>query len=272
MLDVLAEFPSLVNLGLEFLNWMSPLAPRYYSIASAPNGVGLSGYLSGSVTQEINLIYKLVQFTPAVSSLTAPRQHFGVATRCLSLLSVGDVVQADVKPNRNFKLPSNERLPIIMIGAGTGIAPFIGFMQQRVAQMSHLTMQDVKFEDDQAWLNASHNVLFWGEASAQTHCLKCHDLRTWEAAGQLQWFAAFSRDQAHKVYVQDCLWQQRALVWQQWQKGAVVYVCGAQATMAKAVEQTWSAIMQSLGGLSQAQADQAWLDAKAQKRIQLDVY
>lgn len=260
VVDLLQAFAPLAEMGVAFLSWLSPLAPRYYSIASVPLKTVTQA------TNTVSIIYKLVEF----SGLT--HTHFGAATHYLSALRPGEVLHAELKTNPNFKLPIDPKQPIIMVGAGTGLAPFIGFMQQRLSQM-----MDLNVDSDQAWCDAlsletSHNLLFWGEVSAQTHCLKCHDLNAWVEAGQLRWFAAFSRDQAHKVYVQDRLWQQRELLWQQWQKGAVLYVCGAQTTMAKAVEQTWCAIMQNLGGLSSEQADQAWLDAKRQKRIQLDVY
>jgi sulfite reductase (NADPH) flavoprotein alpha-component len=223
----------------------------------------------------LSIIYKLVQY----KCLT--HQHFGVATRYLSGLRVGDVVKAEIKSNPNFKLPSDMSTPIIMVGAGTGLAPFISFMQQRIQDAQNALISEdldgMAFNDMpnsmlKSALNPARNMLFWGDAYQHTDCVKCADLHGWVAAKELAWFAAFSRDQAKKIYVQDVLWQQRELVWQQWQNGAVLYVCGSQTTMAKAVEQTWRAILQSLGGLSQMDADQAWLNAKRQKRIQLDVY
>jgi sulfite reductase (NADPH) flavoprotein alpha-component len=259
-------------MGGGFLSWLSPLAPRFYSIASAPGAPNTTLQTDGCT---LSIIYKLVQY----KCLT--HQHFGVATRYLSGLRVGDVVKAEIKSNPNFKLPSDMSTPIIMVGAGTGLAPFISFMQQRIQDAQNALISEdldgMAFNDMpnsmlKSALNPARNMLFWGDAYQHTDCVKCADLHGWVAAKELAWFAAFSRDQAKKIYVQDVLWQQRELVWQQWQNGAVLYVCGSQTTMAKAVEQTWRAILQSLGGLSQMDADQAWLNAKRQKRIQLDVY
>lgn len=245
ILDLLQSFIPLKALGVEFLSLLSPLAPRYYSIASAPVAVG----------NAIHLVVKLVTYVPASNTGLVNRKHYGVASYSVSQLQAEDMVEGDIKPNSTFKLPLDSRTPIIMIGAGTGIAPYIGFIQQRLAD------------------NASgQNTLFFGETYQACSFLFGDYLQACQKAGQLKLFTAFSRDQTEKNYVQDVMQQQAELLWRQVEMGAVIYICGDQSRLAKSVENTWIGLIMQFDKVDSESAQSIWQAWRKQKRVQLDVY
>jgi sulfite reductase (NADPH) flavoprotein alpha-component len=238
VLDLLHAFPALAELGAAFIDLLSPLAPRYYSIASAPQ----------NSPHSIDLIFKHLQFE------RDGRQRQGVVSSWLSQQPIGATIAAEVKPNAHFKPPHQASIPIIMLAAGTGLAPFIGFMQHRLAQSAH------------------QNWLLFGEAHAASHFL-CHDqLTAWQQQGALKLSTAFSRDQADKIYVQDSLWQARDTFIDWWQQGAHVYVCGHKSGMGQAVETTIKRIWQQAFNWDDDTLNQAWLSGKQQGRLQFDLY
>lgn len=239
IVDLLQTFPDLAKLGAEFLQLLSPLAPRYYSIASAPH----------VRPNEVQVLYKHIHYQ------RENRWRDGVTSAWMSHLPIGETVEAEIKPNPHFKLPLDSNIPIIMLAAGTGLAPFIGFMQARIAEQA-----------------PGKNVLFFGETHQATRFLCGENLLAWQEQGMLQLITAFSRDQAEKCYVQDRLWQQRHAWLELWQQGAWVYVCGDKTRLAQGVEQTIKRIWQQEYNWNDEQINQAWLDAKKQGRIQLDVY
>lgn len=239
IVDLLQAFADLTQLGVEFLQLLSPLAPRYYSIASAPDGH----------PNEVQLLYKHIHYQ------RENRWRDGVTSAWMSHLPIGETLEAEIKPNAHFKLPSDGNKPIVMLAAGTGLAPFIGFMQARIAEQAQ-----------------GANVLFFGETHQATRFLCAEDLLAWQQQGKMQLFTAFSRDQTDKIYVQDRLWQQRQAWLALWQQGAQVYVCGDKTGLAQGVEHTIKRIWQQAFSWDEAQVNQAWLDAKKQGRIQLDIY
>lgn len=235
VLDLVENFAEIRDLGAGFLALLSPLAPRYYSIASAP------------VAQKLAVLYRRVEYS------NAGRIRQGVTSNWLANQQEGDAIHCEVKQNPTFKLPAGHNTPIIMIASGTGLAPFLGFIQQRIAQ------------------NATQNWLFFGETDPQTSCLKCEQLQSWQDQGVLNLHLAFSRV-APKAYVQDVLNQQREAVWLQWQAGAVVYLCGSQTKMAVGVEQFWLDLFCEKLGMDLQAAQQFWQQMRREKRIQMDVY
>jgi sulfite reductase (NADPH) flavoprotein alpha-component len=245
ILDLLQTFSSLKALGVEFLSLLSPLAPRYYSIASAPVAVG----------NRIHLVVKLVTYLPEVDSRLANRRHYGVASYMVSQLQAEDEVEGDIKPNPTFKLPLDSSIPIIMIGAGTGIAPYIGFIQQRVADKT-----------------SGQNTLFFGETHQACSFLFSDYLQRCQKVGQLDLFTAFSRDQAEKNYVQDVMQQQAENLWKQIEQGAIIYICGDQYSLAKSVENTWIELIMQFDKVDSESAQNTWQAWRKQKRVQLDVY
>lgn len=238
ILDLLDAFPQLIEMGEAFLQLLSPLAPRYYSIASSPQ----------QNDKQIHIIYKHIEFE------RNQRLRQGVVSGYLSRAPLGQEIEADIKPNAQFKLPDHPATPIIMLAAGTGIAPFIGFMQERAQQ------------------NSGDNILFFGEKTQQNHFLCRQQLERWVAQQQLTLHTAFSRDQQQKFYVQDKLWQQRDAFIKSWQQGAQIYLCGDKQGFAAEVEMTIKRIWMQAFNYTQDQANETWQQSKKQQRIQLDVY
>ena len=238
ILDLVQAFPALIDLGIAFFSLLSPLAPRYYSIASAPD----------SHPQSIYLLYKHILFE------RDGRERQGVVSSWLSDQAIGSKIEVEIKPNPHFKPPQQMNIPIIMLAAGTGLAPFIGFMQHRLAQSAH------------------QNWLLFGETHAASHFL-CHDqITAWQHQGALKLSTAFSRDQVEKIYIQDRLWQARETFIDWWQQGAQVYVCGHKIGMGQAVETTIKRIWQQAFNWDDDTLNQAWLSAKQQGRLQFDLY
>jgi sulfite reductase (NADPH) flavoprotein alpha-component len=237
LLDLLDAFPELATPDL--LDLMTPLYPRYYSIASAPCPNDL----------EVAILFKKIEFHQA------GRWRYGVTSSWLAGLNLGDSLEIEIKPNGHFKLPQSSATPIIMIAAGTGLAPFMGFVQARMAMRAE-----------------GKNVLFFGETHQATRFLHAESLQAWQAEGCLDLYPCFSRDVTPKQYVQDALLQKSEAWLPLWQSGAVIYICGAKQGMAQGVElaikQAWS---KGFGWCAE-QAESAWQEAKQSKRIQMDVY
>lgn len=242
ILDLLELYPELKEQGLAFLNLLSPLAPRYYSIASAP-----------LQKDKVSILYKAVQYQ------TNNRQRYGVASNFLSKCQTDEPISVEIKANPTFKLPENSEKSIIMIGAGTGLAPFIGFMQQRQRQL----------EQGQG---VGANLLFFGETYQATNCLCCEQLQQWQKSGLIESHLAFSRDQEEKVYVQHRLIEQADKVWSLIRSGAQLYICGSQTVLAKAVKEVLLTIFVEKGEMDTEQAQQLWQSLRKEKRLQLDVY
>jgi len=242
ILDLLDYFPQLKTMGVEFLSLLSPLAPRYYSIASA-----------NLKQTQLSILYRQVCYEHN------GRQRFGVASNFLCDLAVNDQVEVEIKNNPTFKLPTDTRKPIVMIAAGTGIAPFVGFMQQRAFQ----------FEQGEKLGKA---LMFFGETTRKEHCLFCEEFEAWQQQGLVENYCAFSREQDEKVYVQHKLQEQAKALWSLLQQGAYFYVCGSQARLAVAVKATMLTIFQQKGGLTEEAASDYWDELRKQKRLQQDVY
>ncbi|MDX1796318.1 MAG: hypothetical protein R3219_06270 [Hydrogenovibrio sp.] len=242
IVDLLESFPQLCELGLEFCQMLSPLSPRYYSIASSMKGVP---------ARTVDLVYKKIVYEHS------GRERFGVATCQLSDLAVGAVIEGDFCENKAFKLPedlAHSQQPIIMVGAGTGLAPYIGFIQELAAAGPGCL--------EHAWL-------FFGETYSDTSFLYKDQLLAWRSQG-LNLFTAFSRDQAEKHYVQHLLWEQRETVWKLLKAGGVFYLCGDKTRMAKQVEATIKEIMRTVGGLEDVDLD--WKEWRRARKVQYDVY
>ena len=242
ILDLLELFPQLTELGMEFISLLSPLAPRYYSIASAPVAVG----------DEVHLVVKQVVYhNPHISE----RTHYGVASYAISQFKTGDAVECELKRNPTFQLPDDLSTPIIMLGAGTGIAPYIGFLQQRIAD------------------NASgQNILIFGETRQACSFLFGEFLTDCEAHKHLTLFTAFSRDQTEKVYVQDRIREQADLLWKAIKQGAHIYICGSQFGLAEDVKTACLELIMHFDAVSLETAEQTFQAWRKQKRLQMDVY
>lgn len=224
-----------------FVDALRKITPRLYSIASA----------QAEVEEEVHLTVGLVNYE------NNGQQRFGGASHFLAnRIEEGQPVRVFVEHNDNFRLPSDANTPVIMIGPGTGVAPFRAFMQQR--------------EADEA---TGDNWMFFGDQTFTQDFLYQVEWQNYLKSGLLtRMDVAFSRDQAEKVYVQDRLKEQASDVFAWIERGAHLYICGDMSRMAKDVETTLLEIIATQGKLSEQQAEQYLKDLRSNKRYQKDVY
>ncbi|PTX92633.1 sulfite reductase subunit alpha [Opitutus sp. ER46] len=239
--DLLAEFPSARLAPQEFVDHLRRLMPRLYSIASSPR----------VHPTEIHLTIAVVRYE------SNHRERVGV---CSTFLAERVPVGAPVVPvfvsHSHFGPPEDPTRDCIMIGPGTGIAPFRAFLQDRAA------------------LGATgRNWLFFGDQKRATDFLYEEEWAEFQARGQLTRFdTAFSRDQPVKVYVQDRMRAQAAELWRWIDAGACVYVCGDAKRMARDVDTTLHDIVAEQGGRTVEEATEYVRQMKKDKRYQRDVY
>ena len=222
------------------VSWLRPLAPRLYSISSS----------QAEADDEVHITVGVVRY------VIDDHERRGGASGYLSRLTEDDKVRVFIEHNDNFRLPEDPATPAIMIGPGTGIAPFRAFIQQRAAD------------------NASGpNWLFFGNPHFLEDFLYQVEWQQYVKDGVLNRIdLAWSRDQAQKVYVQDKLREQGADVWQWLQDGAHLYVCGDASRMARDVDGALLEIIQQHGGLSAEDADDYLTTLRSERRYQRDVY
>jgi sulfite reductase (NADPH) flavoprotein alpha-component len=240
-IDLLTDFPGVVKDPQELFNVLQRLVPRLYSIASSQ--------LEHKDTAETTV--RVVRYD------THGRDRQGVASGQLGeRAQVGAVLPIFLTANQNFKLPEDNSAPVIMVGPGTGIAPFRAFLEERQAKGA-----------------SGDNWLFFGDQHRASDFIYQEQLAAMQADGTLTRLdTAFSRDQAEKVYVQDRMREHAAELYAWLQRGAYFYVCGDAARMAKAVE---LALLDAIEEGTQGTLEQAaeYLAAmKKQKRYQRDVY
>ena len=241
ILDLLDYFEPLRAMGIEVMSFLSPLAPRYYSIASA-----------NLDNQQVSILYRQVRYT------RSGRQRFGVASNFLAQLKPNAMVEVQINSNSTFKMPNDSKIPMVMIGSGTGLAPFIGFMQQRE-------------HDFKMGKSLGEALLFYGEINRQ-HSLFDGEFERWGNMNILQCHYAFSREQKDKVYVQHRMAEQAKKIWALIEQGACLYVCGSQDHLAVGVKVQMLEIFQTLGVMNAEQAEAFWDSLREQKRLQQDVY
>jgi sulfite reductase (NADPH) flavoprotein alpha-component len=230
------------NISLqEFADLMMPLSPRFYSIASS----------MGSVGNQVDLTVGLLQY----DSNNQPR--LGVCTHWLCTLAKMNepIVPIYIHPHSGFTLPKDPQTPIIMIGPGTGIAPYRGFMQQRLLEKG-----------------TCRNWLFFGEWHREQNFYYKDFWQKLENEGYLKLDLAFSRDQKEKVYVQHKMVEKGEELYRWLQEGAFLYVCGDASRMAKDVDQALHAIFEKHGSLTQDEAKEKIKELKKQGRYLRDVY
>ncbi|MGA2889036.1 MAG: sulfite reductase flavoprotein subunit alpha [Terracidiphilus sp.] len=241
LIDLLIEYPGVVQSPEELVAMLPKLTPRLYSISSSP--LAHAGQIHTTVA--------VVRYT------AHNRERGGVcSTLFADRASISDRLPLYIQPNKRFKLPRDSDVPIIMIGPGTGIAPFRGFLHERRA------------------LGAKgRNWLFFGERSATTDYLYRDELEAMQADGHLTRLdTAFSRDQDDKLYVQDRMLEQAPLFWSWLQDGASLYVCGDASRMAKDVHCALQTIVQTQGELPATAAEEYVDTLEEQHRYHRDVY
>lgn len=243
IIDILHDFSGCRPPLTSLLACLRPLQPRLYSISSSQ--------LEHA---------ERVQITVAVVKYKAlGRERIGVTSTFLKeRMQVGDHVPVYVAKNPDFRLPPALSTPTIMVGPGTGLAPFRAFMQERIHQQ-------------QAGSQLGKCVLFFGCRRSDQDFLYGQQLQQWADEGLLTLSTAFSRQQAQKVYVQDRLREGGDLVWKLLQEGGHFYVCGDAAHMAGSVEQALLSIIRQHQAEGQKAGD--YLDTlKREERYQRDVW
>jgi sulfite reductase (NADPH) flavoprotein alpha-component len=238
VLDVLMQGQVRVS-ATQLLTALRSLAPRLYSISSSPK----------AHPGEVHLTVDVLRYS------LHNTQRKGVASNFLAELEAGDHVSVYVQPTKDFTL-CDESAPIIMIGPGTGIAPFRAMLEEREATKAR----------GQSWL-------FFGAQRQSMDFLYQEQLNAWVQSGRLrQLDCAWSRDQDYKVYVQDLMYHHAPGIWQWLEAGAYVYVCGDAKRMAKDVHQTLLRIISEQGRMSAQDAEEYMRRFKAEKRYRRDVY
>jgi sulfite reductase (NADPH) flavoprotein alpha-component len=241
LLDLVKEFPSEIS-PISLLSILRHLAPRLYSVASSPLAIPGEVHFTASLIE-----YKLND-----------RKHRGVCSVYLAdRLETGDTVPIFLESNEKFRLPEDDSQPLIMIGTGTGIAPYRAFLQQR--------------EHTGA---AGKNWLFFGDRYSESDFLYREEIEGYLESGLLTFLTtAFSREQPEKVYIQHQLLKHKKDLFR-WidQENAVVYICGNKRTMGQAVKSSLEQIVISEGGYSPEDALKYLQKMKSEKRYQMDLY
>lgn len=241
LVDLVIDHPADFSDAEEFVSVLKKLQPRLYSIASSPN----------AHPGEVHLCVGVVRYE------THGRQRGGVCSTFMS-----DRIDSETRPlvfvhqNKNFRLPEDASTPVIMVGPGTGIAPFRAFLEQ-------LRINKTK----------SKNWLFFGNPHSATDYLYKEEIENFFADGTLERLdLAWSRDQTDKVYVQHLMIQQGAELWRWLEEGAAFYVCGDASRMAKDVDAALHQLIIDHGKKSDDEAKDYVIAMKKAKRYQRDVY
>ena len=239
IIDIVSRFPASID-AQSFVDVLRKMSPRSYSIASS----------LAANPDEVHLTVAAVQY----QAFGLP--HWGAASTYLAdRLPVGATVSVYLEKNARFRLPE-ENVPIILIGPGTGVAPFRAFLEERVEQGA-----------------TGANWLFFGDRHLESDFLYQLEWQRYLASGALHRLsAAFSRDQREKIYVQNRLAEESADVYRWMQRGAAIYVCGDAKSMAGDVHDALINVLVTEGGLTTANAEQHLKDMRREGRYQRDVY
>jgi sulfite reductase (NADPH) flavoprotein alpha-component len=239
LIDLFLEFPQSEVSAMDLVGLLRPMPPRLYSIASSIK----------AHTDEVHLTVAIVRYE------SHGRKREGV---CSSYLAdrVGENIPCYFHPNKNFKLPVDGNNPIIMVGPGTGIAPFRSFIEER--RVTGAT---------------GKNWLFFGDRSSKTDYLYGDEWEQYHKDGLLTDLdLAWSRDQAEKEYVQHKMLTKGKELWAWLQEGAIFYVCGDASRMAKDVDSALRQIAATEGGMSEDDANSWVKSLQKERRYLKDVY
>jgi cytochrome P450/NADPH-cytochrome P450 reductase len=244
--DLLDEFPACELPFHAYLEMLSLLAPRYYSISSSPSGDASRCSVTVGVVE-----------APASSGRGV---YKGICSNYLAGRRAGDTVHATVRETKaGFRLPDDPKVPIIMIGPGTGLAPFRGFLQERAA-----------LKAKGATLGPA--MLFFGCRHPEQDFLYADELKSFAADGITELHTAFSRGEGPKTYVQHLVAAQKDKVWSLIEQGAITYVCGDGGKMEPDVKAALMGIHRERTGGDEAAATR-WIDDLGTKnRYVLDVW
>ncbi|MEH6972029.1 MULTISPECIES: assimilatory sulfite reductase (NADPH) flavoprotein subunit [Bacillus] len=241
LLDFVRDFGPFSASAQEFVSILRKMPPRLYSIASSFQ----------ANPDEVHLTIGAVRYH------AHGRDRKGVCSvLCAERLQPGDTLPVFIQPNKHFKLPENPDAPIIMVGPGTGVAPFRSFMQER----------EETGAKGKSWM-------FFGDQHFVTDFLYQTEWQKWLKDGVLtKMDVAFSRDTEEKVYVQHRMLEHSKELFEWLQEGAVFYVCGDKKNMAHDVQNALLDIIEKEGGMSREEAEAYLAEMKQQKRYLRDVY
>ncbi len=239
IIDVVRKFPAPVD-AQTFVDLLRRLSPRSYSIASS----------LAANPDEVHLTVAEVRYTAHGS------EHWGAAsTHLVDRLQAGDTVPVFVERNTRFRLPADD-VPIVMIGPGTGVAPFRAFVEERKEKNA-----------------TGDNWLFFGDRSFDNDFLYQLEWQRHLKQGSLTRLdVAFSRDQRQKIYVQDRMRENGAELYRWIENGAAIYVCGDSKHMAGDVNTALIDVLVTHGGLQADAAEQRLKELRTAGRYQRDVY
>ncbi|MBL0567777.1 assimilatory sulfite reductase (NADPH) flavoprotein subunit [Aeromonas hydrophila] len=241
VVDVLKRFPTALT-AEQLLGLLRPLTPRLYSIASSQS----------EVEEEVHLTVGVVRYPQEDGTVRSGAASSYLADR----LAEDGEVRVFVEHNDNFRLPPTPDTPVIMVGPGTGIAPFRAFLQEREAQGAE-----------------GKNWLFFGNPHFTQDFLYQVEWQRYVKSGLLSKISlAFSRDQAEKVYVQHRLREAGQELYQWLEAGAHFYVCGDANQMAKDVQEALLDVIAEHGHKSREEAEEYLSELRRAKRYQRDVY
>jgi sulfite reductase (NADPH) flavoprotein alpha-component len=240
VLDLFSDYPVKIS-AQQLVEVLRPLQPRLYSIASSPN----------AIPGEVHLTVGLVEYD------NRGRRKKGACSNFLADVDADhQKLQVFIEKNPNFRLPENPATPIIMIGAGTGIAPFRAFVQERELQE-----------------NSGKSWLFFGNRHFETEFLYQTEWQQALQSGALSRMnVAFSRDTNQKVYVQHRLLEQAQDLYQWIESGAHIYICGDRTKMAGDVMQALLTVIKQEGRLTVEDAQDYLNNLQRSRRLQTDVY
>jgi len=241
VMDLVTMYPAEIN-PEQLLSCLRKLSPRLYSVASSPLVFPNELHFTAGVID-----YELKK-----------RRHKGVCSTYLDeRAEVGDSIPVFYEPNETFRLPEDGSVPVIMIGTGTGIAPFRAFLQEREHKGA-----------------TGKNWLFIGDRYAASDFLYEKEMTYYNKSGLLtKMELAFSRDQDEKKYVQHSM-QEKSMEFFEWidSRGAVVYLCGNKRTMGKDVKKAIKSVVSLEGNLSDEKADEYVQQMVKNKRLLSDLY
>ncbi|KAJ4165318.1 hypothetical protein LMH87_006954 [Akanthomyces muscarius] len=253
VLDLLEQFPAVDLLFESFLAMLPPMRVRQYSISSSPL----------VDPTRVTLTYSLLD----VPAHSGQGQHVGVASHYLCSLREGDRIHVAVRPSAAFHLPADtEKTPIICMAAGTGLAPFRGFAEERAAMIA-------------AGRKLAPAVLFFGCRSPDEDDLYAEQFAEWQKMGAIDVRRAYSRatDKSDGCrYVQDRVSKDRKDIFELWDQGARLYLCGSRA-VGKGIEDICvdmvkDSAQQKLSNIVTDEAARAWLDNLRNERFMADVF
>ncbi len=240
-IDLITEYPGGITDPQQLFIVLARLTPRMYSIASS----------QALVESAVHTIVRVVRY------VSHKRERQGLASGHLGERApIGSTMPIFLHANNNFRLPDDPSAPVIMVGPGTGIAPFRAFLQHRKAHG-----------------HTGDNWLFFGEQRRASDYLYREDLEGMHKDGILTRLdTAFSRDQSHKIYVQDRMQENAAELYRWLQRGAYFYVCGDATRMAKDVDLALHDAIAKGHDCTLDVAQEYVATMKKEKRYQLDVY